>query len=291
VPAHVVLCRLSTKMLPVLISTLGYKGEKWTDCKGRLFPESKPDFDGGAADGFDVRLHRHQLKKNREMAPQAKAWMSWSSGKDSMMALDVVRSEGIVEATAILTTMNADADRVAMHAVRRSLLEAQADRLGLPLVTIEIPAHCSNETYEARMAEAITGARADEITHMIFGDLFLRDVRAYREDHLAGTGISPIFPLWGRPTNLLAHEMLQSGMKAIVTCVDLAQLDGGFAGRRFDAEFLSELPEHVDPCGENGEFHTFVWNGPGFSSPIDIEIGQVVERDGFAFCDVSTISE
>jgi uncharacterized protein (TIGR00290 family) len=176
-----------------------------------------------------------------------------------------------------------------MHAVRRSLLEAQADRLGLPLVTIEIPAHCSSEIYEARMAEAIAAARAEEITHMIFGDLFLRDVRAYREDHLAGTGISPIFPLWGRPTNLLAHEMLQSGIKAIVTCVDLAQLDGGFAGRRFDAEFLSELPEHVDSCGENGEFHTFVWDGPRFSSPIDIEIGLVVERDGFTFCDVNTI--
>jgi diphthamide synthase (EF-2-diphthine--ammonia ligase) len=186
------------------------------------------------------------------MAPQAKAWMSWSSGKDSAMALDLVRSEGIVEVTAILTTVNADADRVAMHAVRRTLLEAQADRLDLPLVTIEIPAHCSNETYEARMAEAIAGARADEITHMIFGDLFLRDVRSYREDHLAGTGISPIFPLWDRPTNLLAHEMLRS-------------------------------------CGENGEFHTFVWNGPGFNSPIDIEIGQVIERDGFTFCDVSTL--
>jgi uncharacterized protein (TIGR00290 family) len=185
--------------------------------------------------------------------------------------------------------VNADADRVAMHAVRRSLLEAQADRLGLPLVTNEIPAHCSSEIYEARMAEAIAAARAEEITHMIFGDLFLRDVRAYREDHLAGTGISPIFPLWGRPTNLLAHEMLQSGIKAIVTCVDLAQLDGGFAGRRFDAEFLSELPEHVDSCGENGEFHTFVWDGPRFSSPIDIEIGLVVERDGFTFCDVNTI--
>jgi uncharacterized protein (TIGR00290 family) len=185
--------------------------------------------------------------------------------------------------------VNADADRVAMHAVRRTLLEAQADRLDLPLVTIEIPAHCSNETYEARMAEAIAGARADEITHMIFGDLFLRDVRSYREDHLAGTGISPIFPLWDRPTNLLAHEMLRSGIKAVVTCVDQSQLDGGFAGRRFDAEFLSELPERVDPCGENGEFHTFVWNGPGFNSPIDIEIGQVIERDGFTFCDVSTL--
>jgi uncharacterized protein (TIGR00290 family) len=222
------------------------------------------------------------------MESQAKAWMSWSSGKDSMMALDTtVRSEGIIEVTAILTTVNCDADRVAMHAVRRSLLSAQADRLGLPLVTIEIPAHCSNEVFEARMAEAIADARADDITLLIFGDLFLRDVRSHREDQLAGTGISSVFPLWDRPTKLLAHEMLRSGIRAVVTCVDQSQLDGRFVGRRYDAKFLSELPERVDPCGENGEFHTFVWDGPGFSSPIEIEIGQVIERDGFSFCDAT----
>jgi uncharacterized protein (TIGR00290 family) len=180
--------------------------------------------------------------------------MSWSSGKDSTMALDVARSGGIVEVTALLSTVNADADRVAMHAVRRSLLEAQADRLGLPLVTVDIPSPCSNEIYEARMAEAMAAARADGVANIIFGDLFLRDVRAYREDRLAGTGISPIFPLWDRPTDVLAREMLQSGLKAVITCVDPAQLGGEFAGRRFDTELLNELPAGVDPCGERGEF-------------------------------------
>ena len=217
--------------------------------------------------------------------------MSWSSGKDSAMALDVARTEGTVEVTALLSTVNADADRVAMHAVRRSLLEAQADRLGLALVTVNIPSPCSNEIYEERMAEAILAARSGDVTHVIFGDLFLRDVRAYREDRLAGTGISPLFPLWGRPTDVLAREMLESGLKAVITCVDPAQLGGEFAGRRFDADLLSELPAGVDPCGENGEFHTFVWDGPGFRSPVDVEIGQIVERDGFVFCDLSEPKE
>jgi diphthamide synthase (EF-2-diphthine--ammonia ligase) len=139
------------------------------------------------------------------------------------------------------------------------------------------------------MAEAIAGAPTDEITHIIFGDLFLRDVRSYREDHLAKSGISPIFPLWNRPTDRLAHEMLRTGIEAVVTCVDPSQLDGEFVGRRFNEAFLSELPEGVDPCGENGEFHTFVWIGPGFSLPIDIEIGKVIERDGFTFCDINAL--
>src|ERR1039457_7216496 len=177
------------------------------------------------------------------MAARARAWMSWSSGKDSAMALDVARSGGIVEVTALLSTVNADANRVAMHAVRRSLLEAQADRLGLALVTVDIPSPCSNHIYEARMAKAIAAARADGVAHIIFGDLFLRDVRAYREDRLAGTGISPIFPLWDRPTDVLAREMLASGLKAVITCIDRAQLHSDFAGRHFDAELLSELPE------------------------------------------------
>ena len=170
---------------------------------------------------------------------------------------------------------------------RRDTFRREADRLGLALVTVDIPSPCSNEVYEARMAEAIAAARADGITHVIFGDLFLRDVRAYREDRLAGTGISPVFPLWDRPTNVLAREMLESGLKAVITCVDPAQLPGEFAGRCFDAELLGELPSGVDPCGEHGEFHTFVWDGPGFRSPIDVEIGRIVERDGFVFCDLS----
>jgi len=212
--------------------------------------------------------------------------MSWSSGKDSTMALAAARSTGNLEVTALLCTVNADAQRVAMHAVRRSLLEAQADRLGLPLVTVDIPAACSNERYETLMAGALEVAGAAGVTCVVFGDLFLQDVREYREAQLAGTGVRPVFPLWNRPTDVLAREMLNSGLEAIVTCVDPARLRGDFAGRSFDAKLLSELPTGVDPCGENGEFHTFVWDGPGFRSPIDVRTGQVVERDGFVFCDV-----
>ena len=215
-----------------------------------------------------------------------RAWVSWSSGKDSTMALAEIRRSETVEVVGLLVTINADADRVAMHAVRRSLVQAQAERLGLPLHTVEIPSPCPNATYESRMADVLQVAVDQGIQHVIFGDLFLRDVRAYREDRLAGTGISPIFPLWDRPTDLLAREMLEAGLKAVITCVDPAQLHGDFAGRRFDAALLSELPAGVDPCGEHGEFHTFVWDAPGFRSPIDVEIGGVVERDGFVFCDV-----
>jgi uncharacterized protein (TIGR00290 family) len=217
--------------------------------------------------------------------------MSWSSGKDSAMALDAARCAGTVEVTALLCTVNAEADRVAMHAVRRSLLEAQADRLGLPLVIVEIPSSCPSEVYEAHMAAAMAAARAEGVARVVFGDLFLREVRAYREDHLAGTGIAPMFPLWDRPTDVLAREMLEAGLKAIITCVDPAQLAGEFVGRRFDAELLNTLPAGVDPCGENGEFHTFVWDGPGFRSPIDVEIGQIVERGGFFFCDLEQAAE
>lgn len=238
-----------------------------------------------------IRLITDDRKENGTVVDRAKAWMSWSSGKDSTMALDLVRSDGTLEVTTLLTTVNANADRVAMHAVRRSLLHAQADRLGLALVTVEIPEDCSNDTYESLMVDAIGQARAEGITHMVFGDLFLRDVRSYREDHLAGTGISPLFPLWERPTKPLAHEMIESGIEAIITCVDQSKLDPRFAGRRFDAQLLSELPERVDPCGENGEFHTFVWDGPGFSSPIDVKVGDRVERKGFTFCDVSALQD
>ena len=227
-----------------------------------------------------------ELNKTDPMTPRPRAWMSWSSGKDSMFALDAVRSRGDIEVTALLCTVNADADRVAMHAVRRSLLQAQSEGLGLALVVVEIPSPCPNEIYEARMEEAFATALADGVTHMIFGDLFLRDVRAYREEHLAGTGIAPLFPLWDRPTDALARDMLTSGLKAVLTCVDTAQIDGSFVGRDYDAELLSELPPSVDPCGERGEFHTFVWDGPGFRSPISIEPGERVEMDGFVFCDL-----
>ena len=220
------------------------------------------------------------------MARVPKAWMSWSSGKDSALALQVVRAQGEVEVTALLCTVNADADRVAMHAVRRDLLGLQAERLGLPLVVVDIPWRCPNELYEARMGEALATALEQGIEHVVFGDLFLAGVRAYREERLAGTGISPLFPLWGRPTAALAREMIGSGLRAVLTCVDPNLVPASFAGRSFDDSLLADLPAGADPCGENGEFHTFAWDAPGFSSPINIEVGDRVERDGFVFCDL-----
>ena len=219
-----------------------------------------------------------------------KAWMSWSSGKDSTLALSMIRDDPAVEVTGLLTTVNAEADRVAMHAVRRELLAAQAQRLGLALHTVDIPYPCPNDVYEARMQDTLATARAEGVDATIFGDLFLADVRAYREQALAGTGITPLFPLWDRPTEVLAREMLDAGIRAVLTCVDPAQLPAEFVGRPFDADLLADLPPGVDPCGERGEFHTFVWDGPGFSSPIEVETGEVVERDGFVFCDVVPVS-
>jgi uncharacterized protein (TIGR00290 family) len=173
-----------------------------------------------------------------------------------------------------------------MHAVRRTLLEAQAERLGLPLHVVEIPSPCPSDVYEERMAAAMATARTAGIEQIVFGDLFLEDVRAYRERNLAGTGITPVFPLWGRPTGRLARDMLAAGVRAVLTCVDPNVLPSEFSGRAFDESLLADLPEHVDPCGERGEFHTFVWDGPGFTSPIDIEIGEIVRRDGFVFRDI-----
>jgi uncharacterized protein (TIGR00290 family) len=215
--------------------------------------------------------------------------MSWSSGKDSAMALNAALRDENVEIVGLLTTMNASADRVAMHAVRRSLVETQADRLGLPLHLIELPEHCSNETYEEEMTLAIRVAIEDGVEHFVFGDLFLEDVRQYREVQLDGTGISPLFPLWGIPTDVLARSLIDGGVGAVITCIDPQQLSPEFAGRRFDAALLEELPTDVDPCGERGEFHTFVFDGPDFSSTIDIETGEIVLRDGFVFCDVLPI--
>jgi uncharacterized protein (TIGR00290 family) len=212
--------------------------------------------------------------------------MSWSSGKDSTFALAAARSDPEVEVVGLLVTMNAAADRVAMHAVRRELLVAQADRLGLPLHIVELPWPCSNEQYEELMLSAVDHARDDGVEQFVFGDLFLEDIRSYREEKLAGTGLGALFPLWERPTELLAREMLDAGVRAVITCIDPAQAPPELAGRAWDAELLAELPDGVDPCGENGEFHTFVWDGPGFREPIDIETGPLVERDGFVFCDV-----
>lgn len=215
--------------------------------------------------------------------------MSWSSGKDSAFALEVARVELCVDVQGLIVTVNADADRVAMHAVRRTLLEAQAERLGLPLHVVEIPSPCPNDVYELRMAAAMTSARACGIERIVFGDLFLQDVREYRERSLAGTGIAPVFPLWGHPTELLARDMIAAGVRAVLTCVDPKVLPSEFSGRSFDETLLADLPDHVDPCGERGEFHTFVWDGPGFSSPINIVIGETVRRDGFVFRDVLAV--
>jgi uncharacterized protein (TIGR00290 family) len=212
--------------------------------------------------------------------------MSWSSGKDSALALHRARGVLGLDVSRLLVSINAEADRVSMHAVRSALLALQAHRLGLALHRVSLPWPCPNDVYEAAMRDAVQVARDDGTSEMVFGDLFLDDVRAYREANFAGTGITPVFPLWGEPTDRLAREMIDIGVRAVLTCVDPAVLPADFAGRPFDAELLDDLPDGVDPCGERGEFHTFVWDGPGFSSPIPIERGEVVERDGFVFCDV-----
>jgi uncharacterized protein (TIGR00290 family) len=217
---------------------------------------------------------------------KSRVLLSWSSGKDAAWTLHVLRQDPSVEVGALLTTFNEAADRVAMHAVRRSLVGAQARATALPLIEVFIPSPCPNEVYEARMRDAMTRARDDGFTHVAFGDLFLEDVRRYREERLAGAGLEPIFPLWGRPTDRLAREMLDAGLQAIVTCVDPRQIDPSLAGRPYDASFLDALPPSADPCGERGEFHTFCHAGPMFRAPIPVTSGEIVERDGFVFADV-----
>lgn len=191
-----------------------------------------------------------------------------------------------IEVVGLVTTVNAAFDRVAMHAVRRSVLHAQAEAAGLPLFEIEIPFPCPNEAYEQAMEDFVAAAVADGIEAMAFGDLFLEDIRAYREAKLAGTGLTPVFPLWERDTTKLAHEMIASGLRAVLTSVDPGKLDRSFAGRTFDADLIADLPEGVDPCGENGEFHTCLVAGPMFRHSLDVRVGPVVERDGFVFADL-----
>jgi uncharacterized protein (TIGR00290 family) len=213
--------------------------------------------------------------------------LSWSSGKDSAWALHVLKETPGIEIAALITTFNSSADRVAMHAVRRRLAETQAERVGLPLWSVELPWPCANGVYEERMRSVCERAVAAGITAVAFGDLFLREIREYRERQLEGTGLEPLFPLWDLPTQALAAEMMEGGVRAKVTCVDPKRLDRSCAGRDFDAAFVAGLPSDVDPCGENGEFHTFVYDSPEFSSPICIASGEVVERDGFVFADVT----
>ena len=216
-----------------------------------------------------------------------KCLVSWSSGKDSAWMVHALRTEGTLPLGGVLTTINEPAQRVAMHAVRVSLLQAQADALGLPLWALPIPSPCSNDEYERAMTGAIQRAVADGFTHMAFGDLFLEDIRRYREERLAGTGLTPVFPLFGLDTTRLAREMVAGGLRARVTCLDPRVLDRNFAGRDFDAALLSELPPGIDPCGERGEFHTFAYAGPMFDRTIPVEAGEIVERDGFVFADLT----
>jgi len=215
-----------------------------------------------------------------------KTLVSFSSGKDSAWMIHVLRQTPGVELGGLLTTVNASAGRVAMHAVRESLLRMQAEALGLPLRILGIPSPCPNEVYERVMTEAVRDAVAEGFTHMAFGDLFLEDIRAYRERHLAGTGLTPMFPLFGADTATLGREMIAAGLKARLTCVDPRVLDRRFIAREFDTALLDELPEGVDPCGERGEFHSFAYDGPMFSRPVPVIDGEVVERDGFVFADL-----
>jgi uncharacterized protein (TIGR00290 family) len=218
--------------------------------------------------------------------PKPKALISWSSGKDSAFALHEVRCAGEFDVVGALTTVTETFARVSIHGVRQEILRAQCEAAGLPQRIVPIPYPCPNEIYETRMGEAVANAVRDGVTHMIFGDLYLTDIRAYREQKLAGTGITPIFPLWERPTPALAQEMIASGLEAWLATVDLKKLPADFSGRKFDAQLLADLPEGIDPCGENGEFHTCVVAGPMFSRRLAVVTGERVERDGYGCCDL-----
>ncbi|HZD95883.1 MAG TPA: ATP-binding protein [Candidatus Sulfotelmatobacter sp.] len=215
-----------------------------------------------------------------------KVLLSWSSGKDSAWALHVLQQQGEYEIAGLLTTINSAFDRVAMHGTRRELLEMQARAAGLPLIKLPLPWPCSNLDYEAAMKRLCDQAVADGISAIAFGDLYLTDVRSYRETQLKGTGLEPLFPIWQIPTHKLAREMIRSGLRAKLVCVDPKQIDPEFIGRDFDEKFLDELPPGADPCGENGEFHSFVYDGPMFGRQIAIVAGEKVQRDGFWYCDV-----
>jgi len=218
------------------------------------------------------------------MAP--KAFMSWSSGKDSAFALYEARRLGLADIVGVLTTVNEVHDRVAMHGTRNALLDRQIEELGLPVIKVPLPSPCPNEIYEQRMAEAVAQIKAQGIRHMVFGDLYLEDIRAYRVEKLASAGMEAIFPLWLRNTRALADEMIASGLTAHIVCLDPRRIDRKFAGRKFDHALLKELPADIDPCGENGEFHTAVSAGPMFKSAIAVSVGETVERDGFVFTDL-----
>jgi uncharacterized protein (TIGR00290 family) len=215
-----------------------------------------------------------------------KAWIAWSSGKDAAWALHLTRQSGEMEIVGLLTTVSEAFGRISMHGVRETLLEAQAAALGLPLHRVSIPTPCPDEVYGDLMRASLAQAGADGVSHVIFGDIFLDDVRAYREARLREAGMTACFPLWLSDTTALARQMIESGLRAVITCVDPRQAPREMIGRAYDDELLASLPDSVDPCGENGEFHTFVWDGPLFARPIEISVGEMVERDGFLFSDL-----
>jgi len=217
--------------------------------------------------------------------------LSWSSGKDSAWSLHVLRQRAEVEVVGLLTTFDKLADRVAMHAVRRQLAELQAQATGLPLLPVELPWPCPNDAYESAMQCALQNAVKElDIQAVAFGDLFLADIRSYREKQMSEWHLEPLFPIWNMPTIELSREMVDNGLKAILTCVDPNQCSRDFVGRQYDLALLDQLPDHVDPCGENGEFHTFAFDGPMFDAPIDVIVGKIVERDGFVFADLAPAS-
>jgi len=215
-----------------------------------------------------------------------KILLSWSGGKDSAWALHLLRQAGEFEVGGLLTTVNERFRRVAIHGFREELLDMQAERAGLPLWKVDLPFPCTNEEYEARMAAVCERAVREGFAGIAFGDLFLEEIRAYRVAKLAGTGLEPVFPVWGIPTDVLAEEMIASGLRAILTCVDPRKVPAEFAGREWNRALLRELPQGVDPCGENGEFHSFAWAGPMFSGEIPVEGGERVERDAFVYADM-----
>jgi uncharacterized protein (TIGR00290 family) len=215
-----------------------------------------------------------------------KALMSWSSGKDSAWALYQLQRNPEIDLVGLFCTVNKAFDRVAMHGVRVELLQKQAKSIGLPLEIIEIPYPCSNDEYEKIMGRFVERAKSDNIAYFAFGDLFLEDVRKYREEKLKDSGIKPVFPIWGVPTDKLAREMIGSGLRTVITCIDPKQTPKEFIGREFNERFLDSLPETIDPCGENGEFHSFVFDGPMFKEPVEIVLGDIVHRDDFVFADI-----
>ena len=215
-----------------------------------------------------------------------KTLLSWSSGKDSAWALHVLRQQCEVEVVGLLTTVNQLYQRISIHAVRLELLQRQAEAVGLPLHIVDLPSPCTNSQYEAAMETFIAKTKQQGIECIAFGDLFLEDIKEYREAKLSGTGISPLFPIWRMPTDRLAKEMISSGLRALVTCIDPRHLAPSFAGREFNEQFLIDLPAVVDPCGERGEFHTFAFDGPMFSKPVPIEVGEIQEREGFVYADL-----